>query len=49
MIEQAARLMAAEESLRAQVRDWIGHVRQHEAAENALIQEVFNLDVGSED
>ena len=49
MIEQAARVMAAEDALRGQVRTWIGQVRKHEAAENTLIQEVFNLDVGPED
>jgi hypothetical protein len=49
MIDEAARMMAAEQVLRMRVRDWIGQVRRHEAAENDLIQDVFSLDVAAED
>jgi hypothetical protein len=37
------------ETLRQEVRAWIERVRQHEARENDLIQDAFNLDIGTED
>jgi len=35
--------------LREKVRAWVEKVRKHEASENDLVQDVFNLDVGAED
>jgi len=37
-----------EDTLRQQVRTWIQSVRQHEAREDDLVQEAFNLDIGAE-
>lgn len=49
MVAEAARVKTAEEALRAQVRTWVAELRHHEAAENTLVQEVFNLEIGAED
>jgi hypothetical protein len=35
--------------LRQAVRAWVERVRHHEARENDLIQNAFNLDIGAED
>jgi hypothetical protein len=35
--------------LRQEVRAWIDGVRQHEAREHDLVQDAFNLDIGTED
>ena len=37
------------DTLRQEVRAWVERVRQHEARENDLIQDAFNLDIGPED
>ena len=49
LIEQTRMRQNTEESLRAQIRSWIEKVRQHEARENTLVQDAFNVDVGSDD
>jgi hypothetical protein len=36
------------EALREGVRQWAGSVREHEARENELVQDTFNLDIGAE-
>jgi hypothetical protein len=38
-----------EEEFRDQVRAWVESVRQHEARENRLVQNAFNMDLGAED
>ena len=37
------------DTLRQEVRAWIERVRQHEAREHDLVQDAFNLDIGTED
>jgi hypothetical protein len=37
------------DSLRESVRAWVERVRHHEAHENRLVQEAFNLDISAED
>ncbi len=38
-----------EEEIRNQIRAWVESVRQHEARENRLVQNAFNMDLGTED
>jgi len=49
LIEQAGAARTLDEALREKVRAWVEKVRKHEASENDLVQDVFNLDVGAED
>lgn len=49
MVQAAALVVAAEEALRGEVKSLINQVQKHEAAENALVQDVFSLDIGTED
>jgi hypothetical protein len=37
------------EALRAGVLSWVERVRDHEARENALVQDTFNVDLSAED
>jgi hypothetical protein len=37
------------DALREKILAWVKHLRQHEARENDLVQNVFNLDVAAED
>jgi DNA-binding transcriptional ArsR family regulator len=37
------------ESLRQEIQAWVERVRRHEARENDLVQDAFNLDIGAED
>jgi len=36
-------------ALREKIREWIASVRHHEAREDELVQNAFNLDIGAED
>jgi hypothetical protein len=38
-----------EEAFRDQVRSWVESVRRHEARENKLVQETFNVELDAED
>ncbi len=38
-----------DDTLREEIRRWIEHVRQHEFRENDLIQDAFDLDIGTKD
>ncbi|HEY8505793.1 MAG TPA: hemerythrin domain-containing protein [Gemmataceae bacterium] len=49
LIAEAGAVGEPGEALRAEVRAWVGRVRRHEAGENELIQDVFNLDLGAGD
>jgi hypothetical protein len=49
LISEAGPAGQPAEAFRAKVRAWVGSVRDHESRENALVQAVFNLDVGAED
>jgi hemerythrin len=35
--------------LREEIRTWIKHVRQHESREDELMQDAFNVDIGTKD
>lgn len=47
LIEQAH--AGKDATLPAGVRKWIQRLQQHEAGENALIEDAYNLDIGNED
>jgi hemerythrin-like domain-containing protein len=49
LIHEARAAQAVDASLGERVREWVRRVRQHEARENALVQETLNLDIGPED
>jgi hypothetical protein len=49
IVERARGAVAVEETLREQVRAWVEQVRRHEAQENDLVQNTFNLDISAED
>jgi hemerythrin-like domain-containing protein len=49
VIEEARTADTLNDSLRANVHAWIGHIRQHEARESRLVLDAFNSDVGAED
>jgi cell division septum initiation protein DivIVA len=49
LMADAAAATTMADSLRERVREWIGHLRQHELRENELVQAAFNLDIGAED
>jgi hypothetical protein len=49
LIREAAAASSVNEGIRAKTLDWINHVRRHEARENRLVQDVFNLEIGPED
>jgi len=46
---EAKESSSLKETLRGRVRTWIESVRRHEARENDLVQDAFNMDVGAED
>ncbi len=49
LIEQTRTRQHPEEAFRAQVCSWIERLRRHETHENTLVQDAFNVDLGSED
>jgi hypothetical protein len=49
LIGEAEAARSLEEGLQSRVGEWIRAVQAHESAENRLVQEVFNLDLGAED
>jgi hypothetical protein len=49
LIDQAGVARTLDEALREKVRAWVEKVHKHEASENDLVQDAFNLDVGAED
>jgi hypothetical protein len=49
LIEQAKAATSLDEPFREAVRQWIKRVREHEARENELVQDAFDLDIGAED
>jgi len=48
-IEDAKRASTLDPDLRERIREWVAAVRQHEAREDELVQDSFNLDVSAED
>jgi hemerythrin-like domain-containing protein len=49
IIKRAKDAPSLDPALRDQIREWIASVRQHEAREDDLVQNAFNLDIGAED
>jgi DNA-binding transcriptional ArsR family regulator len=49
LLEQARAATSLDDPFREAVRRWIERVREHEARENDLVQDAFNLDIGAED
>jgi hypothetical protein len=49
LIVQANTATGLDNTFQGEVRGWIEHVRQHEARENDLVQNAFNLDISAED
>jgi hypothetical protein len=49
LVRKSGAATRLDETLRQEVRAWVERVRQHEARENDLIQDAFNLDIGPED
>lgn len=49
LIKASRTAASVEDGLCQEVRAWIEHIRQHEARENELIQNAFNLDIGMDD
>jgi hemerythrin-like domain-containing protein len=49
LIEEAKKIDQLDDGLREHIRAWLERIRQHEARENRLVQDVFNLDIDAED
>jgi len=49
LIQKVKQAPILDEDLRARTREWIQGVRQHEAREDELVQDAFNLDISAED
>lgn len=46
---ERARVGSLDDTFRGEVRAWVKDVRQHEIREDELIQDAFNLDLGTKD
>jgi len=49
LIERTMTGRPMEDAFRDQVRSWLESVRRHEARENTLVQDAFNVDFGAQD
>lgn len=49
VLEETFTAPCIDETIGAKISEWINQVRQHEARENQLVQDAFNLDIGPED
>jgi len=49
LIREAKVATSLGDAIREEVRAWVERVRQHEARENQLVQDAFNLDISAED
>jgi hypothetical protein len=49
LIRKAKEATNLDHSLHTQVFDWIASVRKHETREDELVQDAFNLDIGTDD
>src|SRR5262245_61117919 len=49
LIERAKQAATLDPDLREETREWIATVRRHEAREDKLVQDSFNLDISAED
>jgi hypothetical protein len=49
LIDEASMKDKLNDGLREHTRAWLARVHQHEARENRLVQDVFNLEIDAED
>jgi hypothetical protein len=49
LIEEAAAATRVHDTFREKIRAWIAKVKHHEARENEIVQNAFNLDIDAED
>jgi hypothetical protein len=49
LTQEAAAVARLEGALRERVRELVGKIRGHEARENLLVQDAYNVDLGAED
>jgi|SRR5215471_5209495 len=49
ILKETATASSMNDLMRGELTGWINRVRQHEARENQVVQDAFNLDIGSED
>lgn len=49
LVEEAQVDAGVGDAFRARLREWLERLRKHEARENELVQDAFNLDIGAED
>jgi hypothetical protein len=49
LVERAGSAGTLDDGLRTEVAAWIERLERHEARENELVQNAFNLDIGAED
>jgi hypothetical protein len=49
LIAEVRSASALSDELREQVRGWLRGIQRHERSENILVQDAFNLDIGSEE
>jgi hemerythrin len=49
LVEEARTTTTPGDPFREKLREWIEHVRRHEARENELVQDALNWDIGAED
>ena len=49
IIEKVKHAPSLDQDLRERIREWITSARQHEAREDELVQNSFNLDINAED
>jgi len=49
LLEEAHAAPSLTDALRERVREWVHHVGQHELRENDLVQDSYNLEIGTED
>jgi ElaB/YqjD/DUF883 family membrane-anchored ribosome-binding protein len=49
LLEETNKATGASDTLREKVLAWVQRIREHEARENDLFQDAFNVDIGAED
>ena len=49
LISRATATKSLDTAIRESVKEWVRHIRRHEADENDLMQDAYNFDIGAED
>jgi hypothetical protein len=49
LVEEARTAAHLDDTFRKKIRVWLEQLRRHEARENDVVQDAFNLDIGAED